>query len=50
MFGLFDEVAIFNVDLNEDQITAIMDNGLQAALGVDPHGKLAASWGMIKKY
>lgn len=50
MFGLFDEVAIFNVDLNEDQITAIMDNGLQAALGVDPHGKLATSWGMIKKY
>ena len=50
MFGLFDEVAIFSVDLTEDQITAIMDNGLQAALGVDPQGKLATSWGMIKKY
>ena len=50
MFGLFDEVAIFNVDLTEDQIKAIMDNGLQAALGVDPHGKLATSWGMIKQY
>ena len=50
MFGLFDEVAIFNVDLSEDQIKAIMDNGLQAALGVDPQGKLATSWGMIKKY
>lgn len=50
MFGLFDEVAIFNVDLTEDQIKAIMDNGLQAALGVDPQGKLATSWGMIKQY
>ena len=50
MFGLFDEVAIFNVDLTEDQIKAIMDNGLQAALGVDPQGKLATSWGMLKKY
>ena len=50
MFGLFDEVAIFNVDLSEDQIKAIMDNGLQAALGVDPQGKLATSWAMIKTY
>ena len=50
MFGLFDEVAIFNVDLTEKQITAIMDNGLQAALGVDPQAKLATTWGMIKKY
>jgi len=50
MFGLFDEVAIFNVDLTEKQIKAIMDNGLQAALGVDPQGKLATSWGMLKKY
>lgn len=50
MFGLFDEVAIFNVDLTEDQIKAIMDNGLQAALGVDPQGKLATSWAMIKTY
>ncbi|MDE0400042.1 MAG: hypothetical protein OXL96_19780 [Candidatus Poribacteria bacterium] len=50
MFGLFDEVAIFSVDLTKDQIEAIMDNGLQAALGVDPQGKLATSWAMIKTY
>ncbi len=50
MFGLFDEVAIFNVDLTEKQIKAIMDDGLQAALGVEPQGKLAISWGMLKKY
>ncbi len=50
MFGLFDEVAIFSVDLTEDQIKAIRDNGLQAALGVDPQRKLTTSWGIIKKY
>ena len=50
MLGTLDEVAIFNVDLSEDQINAIMDNGLQSALGVDPQGKLATSWAMIKTY
>ena len=50
MYGLFDEVAIFNVDLTENQIDAIRENGLQAALGVDPQRKLATSWAMLKKY
>ena len=50
MFGLFDEVAIFSVDLSKDQIDAIRENGLQAALGVDPVGKLATSWAMVKRY
>ena len=50
MIGSFDEVAIFNVDLSLDQIDAIRENGLQAALGVDPQGKLATSWAMIKMY
>lgn len=50
MLGLFDEVAIFNVDLSEEQINAIRENGLQAALGVDPQGKLTTSWAMIKRY
>ena len=50
MFGFFDEVAIFSVDLSKDQINAIMKNGLKSALGVDPQGKLATSWAMIKTY
>ena len=50
MFGLFDEVAIFSVDLTKNQIEAIMNNGLQAALGVDPQAKLTTTWGMLKKY
>ncbi|MCY4553215.1 MAG: hypothetical protein OXC79_06040 [Candidatus Poribacteria bacterium] len=50
MIGSFDEVAVFNVDLTEDQIDAIRENGLQTALGVDPQGKLTTSWAMIKTY
>ena len=50
MIGSFDEVAIFNVDLSLDQIDAIRENGLKSALGVDPQGKLATSWAMIKTY
>lgn len=48
--GLLDEVAIFNVDLNVDQINTIRKNGLKGSLSVDPQGKLATSWAMIKKY
>lgn len=50
MLGLLDEVAIFNVDLTVDQINTIQNNGLIGALGVDPQGKLATRWGMLKKY
>lgn len=50
MLGTMDEGAIFNVDLSLRQIDAIRDNGLKSALGVDPHDKLATSWGMIKNY
>ncbi len=50
MLGSFDEVAIFNVDLSLSQIDAIRQNGLEGAASVDPQGKLATSWGMIKKY
>ena len=37
-------------DLTAGQIDAISENGLQAALGVDPKEKLATSWAMLKKY
>jgi len=50
MIGLFDEVAIFSVDLSLDQINAIRKRGLRQALGVDPQGKLATNWAMIKTY
>lgn len=50
MFGLFDEVAVFNVDLTLEQIDAIRKHGLADALSVDPQGKLTTSWATLKTY
>jgi len=50
LYGLMDEVAIFNVELSHGDIIAIRNTGLQTALGVDPHEKLATSWAQIKSY
>jgi len=50
--GLIDEVAIFNVVLSAEDIQAIMENGLAAALGglaVSPKAKLATTWGDLKQ-
>lgn len=49
--GLIDEVAIFNEVLEEEDIQAIMNQGLGRALGItaiEPAGKLATTWGQIK--
>jgi len=46
--GLIDEVAIFSVELGEDDINQIMDQELTGALGVDPAGKTATTWANIK--
>ena len=49
--GKIDEVAIFNVALEEDDIQTIMEKGLNEALGrlaVSSVGRLAATWGLIK--
>ena len=50
MFGFFDEVAVFNVELTLNQIDAIRKHGLTGALGVDPQGKLTTNWATIKTY
>lgn len=50
MLGLLDELAIFSTALDADQINAIMDTGLYGTVSVDPQGKLATSWGRIKRY
>ncbi|MEO2006609.1 MAG: LamG-like jellyroll fold domain-containing protein [Candidatus Poribacteria bacterium] len=47
--GLIDEVAIFNVELSNDDIRQIMDLGLTGALGVDARGKTATTWANIKR-
>ena len=49
--GLIDEVAIFNVELTEEDIQTIMNKGLERASGlaaVDLSGKLIATWANIK--
>jgi len=49
--GIIDDVAIFNVALEENDIKNISDNGLKAALGaksVNSSAKLATTWGDVK--
>jgi hypothetical protein len=49
--GIIDDVGLFRVALEEDEIKEIMDNGLRASLqltAIEPVGKLAATWGQIK--
>ncbi|MBN2015631.1 LamG domain-containing protein, partial [Candidatus Dojkabacteria bacterium] len=53
IMGMIDEVAVFNLALTVDDINEIMNEGLEAALGiisVDLSGKLAATWGSIKLF
>lgn len=49
--GLIDEVAIFNIELDEKEIQTIMNDGLERASGlvaVDLSGKLTTTWANIK--
>ena len=49
--GLLDEVAIFNVELEEEDIQAVMNNGLEVSSGlaaVDPSGKFTTTWADTK--
>ena len=46
--GLVDELAIFDMALNEEDINFIMNKGLQGAFSVYPAGKLATTWSGIK--
>lgn len=50
--GAIDEVGIFDVILEEEDILDIMTDGLDAAVGllpVSPSGRLTSTWGCIKK-
>ncbi len=49
--GVIDEFAIFSVELEEQDIQAAMDQGLERASGleaVDPSGKFTTTWANIK--
>ncbi len=50
--GLIDEVAVFNVALEENDVNDIMDHGLERAAGgvaVSSAGNLATTWASVKK-
>jgi hypothetical protein len=48
--GLLDEVAIFNVALNKDDIKAIMNKGLEEGLAIDIDGTLTTTLASIKSH
>ena len=45
--GLLDEIAVFSVALDEDQIKEASGN-IDEALDVQARGKLATAWGKVK--
>ena len=47
--GIIDEVALYNVALTEADINSIMSDGLVSVTNVEAQGKLATTWGTIKK-
>ena len=46
--GTVDELAIFNRDLNADEIKKLMEEGIKSFTAVEYAGKLARTWGIIK--
>ncbi|MBD3182075.1 hypothetical protein GF312_07275 [Candidatus Poribacteria bacterium] len=49
LHGIIDEVSVFNVGMDVDDIESIMENGLtQFAFAVSSDGKLSVTWGSLK--
>ncbi len=46
--GLFDEVGFFTQVLSEDEVNAVMDNGLTDYAAVKATGKATLTWGLLK--
>lgn len=46
--GLFDEVGFFTEALSEDELNAVMENGLADYAAVEAAGKLATAWALLK--
>ena len=47
--GIIDDVGLFNVALNADDIKTVMNEGLEVSLSVSPLSKLAITWGELRK-
>ena len=48
--GTIDDVVVFNVALDKDDIKTLMTKGLEGALAVSSIAKLATTWGRMKEY
>ena len=46
--GLMDELNVWKRGLTEEEVNAIMNDGVDAFLAVEAHGKLATTWGNLK--
>ena len=48
--GSMDEVGLFHAPLTDDDIADVMNNGLTAlGVAVEPAGKIAVTWGLLKR-
>lgn len=47
--GIIDEVVLFNTALSEADLQSVMNDGLAALTAVEAEGKIATTWGDIKK-
>jgi hypothetical protein len=50
MLGTFDEIAIFDEALKENEIMNVMTKGLSIFMAVSPESKLSTAWGQIKAF
>jgi hypothetical protein len=48
--GIFDEVGFFTEALSEAQLKTVMEDGLAPVAAVEAVGKLATTWGSLKKW
>jgi len=46
--GLMDDVVLFNVALDQDQIEELMDQGISGVFAVSSQGKLVTTWARLK--
>lgn len=46
--GLFDELGFFTEALSEDELNAVMDDGLEGYAAVDADGKTTIIWALLK--
>ena len=46
--GLMDDLNVWKRGLTEEEVNVIMNDGVEAFLAVEAHGKLATTWGKLK--